>query len=59
MNGGRLLWEQYVRIKDGAPAWEDIGIPMQTVLEALSDLKQAFYRHAEAPNAHPPPDKTG
>lgn len=59
MNGGKGLWDQYVRIKRGSPAWDDLGIPMQTVLEALADLKEAFYRHASASNAHPPPDKVG
>ena len=59
MNGGKGLWQQYVRNKAQQPAWEDLDIPMRTVLEALSDLKEAFYRHAESTTAHPKPTKAG
>lgn len=53
--GGRSLFEQYMRIDPDSPEWDSLGIPMKAIFEAVADLRAAFVRHHENPGAHPKP----
>jgi hypothetical protein len=59
VNGGELLYEQMVRVTKNPPGWEKLPVPLRALYEAVASLKLAFVHHTQAPNAHPPPDKTG